>query len=101
MTKKEELIKALVHIRQSWVEASGISVIFKSTNMLSEPHGILGIPVTHFDVSDNHFVEMTFYPRALENAPVKSLKVLIPKQEIVLIAELKSPEGFSTLGYKI
>lgn len=101
MTKKEELVKALVHVRQGWAEATGISVIFKSANMLLDQNDILGIPVTHFDVSDNHFVEVTFYPRVLEHAPVKSLKVLIPKQEIILIAELKSPEAFSTLGYKM
>jgi hypothetical protein len=37
----------------------------------------------------------------LENEPVKSIKVLIPKKEVVLIVELKKPEGMGTLGYKV
>jgi hypothetical protein len=99
MTKKEELVRAFVHIRQGWTENSGISVIFRSANMLLDQNDVLGIPVTHFDISDNYFAEITFYPRVLETSPVKSLKVFIPKNEIILIAELK-PEIASTLGYK-
>jgi hypothetical protein len=50
----------------------------------------LGIPVTRWDISDEYIVELTFYPHALQNEPVKSIKVLIPKKEVVLIVELKS-----------
>lgn len=100
MTKKEELVKAMVHVRQSWVETTGIRALFKSANWVLGPDAILVIPATRIDVSDNYFVDLTFYPRALEDQTVKSLKVLIPKQEIVLIVELKSPENLSTLGYK-
>jgi hypothetical protein len=100
MTDKEKLVKAFVHVRQSWVETTGGTEIFRSANVALGHAGILVIPVTHWDISDQYFAEITFYPRALESQPVKSLKAFIPKNEIVLIVELKSPEGMSALGYK-
>jgi hypothetical protein len=100
MSKKDELVTAIVHVRQSWVETTGASTIFASANVVSGHGDILGIPVTRWDISDEYFVEFTFYPRALENLPVKSIKVLIPQKEVVLIVELKKPEGMGTLGYK-
>jgi hypothetical protein len=100
MSKKDELVTAIVHVRQSWVETTGASTIFASANVASGHGDILGIPVTRWDISDEYFVEFTFYPRALENESAKSIKVLIPKKEVVPIVELKKPEGMGTLGYK-
>jgi hypothetical protein len=100
MTDKEKLVKAFVHVRQSWVETTGGAEIFKSAHVPLGHAGILIIPVTHWDISDPYFAEITFYPKALESQPVKSLKAFIPKNEIVLIVELESPEGMSALGYK-
>jgi hypothetical protein len=100
MSAKEEPVKAIVHIRQSWVETTGASSIFKSANMVSGHADIVGIPVTQLDISDRNFVEFTFYPNALVSERFKSLKVFVPKEAIVLIVEPKSPEGVSALGYK-
>jgi len=100
MARKDEIVTAIIHVRQSWVETTGASAIFASANVVLGQGDILGIPVTRWDISDEFFVEFTFYPRALENDPVKSIKVLIPKKEVVLIVELKKPEGMVTLGYK-
>ena len=100
MARKDEIVTAIIHVRQSWVETTGAGPIFTSANVVLEQGDILGIPVTRWDISDEFFVEFTFYPRALENDPVKSIKVLIPKKEVVLIVELKRPEGMGTLGYK-
>jgi hypothetical protein len=100
MSKRDETITAIIHVRQSWVETTGASAIFAPANVALGQGDILAIPVTRWDISDEYFVEFTFYPRALENEPVKSIKVLIPKKEVVLIVELKKPEGMSTLGYK-
>jgi hypothetical protein len=100
MAKKEEPVIAIIHVRQSWVETTGASTIFASANALGQGD-ILGIPVTRWDISDEYFVEFMFYPRALENEPAKSIKVLIPKKEVVLIVETKKPEGMDTLGYKV
>jgi hypothetical protein len=100
MPNKEELVNAIIHVRQDWVQMTGASAIFASANVALGRGDVLGIPVTRWDISDEYFVEFTFYPRALENEPVKSIKVLIPKKEVVLIVELKKPEGMGTLGYK-
>jgi hypothetical protein len=100
MSKKDETITAIIHVRQSWVETTGASAIFASANVALGQGDILGIPVTRWDISDEYFVEFTFYPHALEKEPVKSIKVLIPKKEVVLIVELKKPEGMGSLGYK-
>jgi len=99
MTTKEELVTAIIHVRQDWVETTGASAIFASANVVLERGDILGIPVTRWDISDDYFVAFTFCPRALKNAPVKSLKILVPKQAVVLIVELKSPDEMRTLGY--
>ncbi|MGB7436462.1 MAG: hypothetical protein WBR26_23705 [Candidatus Acidiferrum sp.] len=100
MSKEDEPVTAIVHVRQSWVETTGANTIFASANVVSGQGDVLGIPATRWDISDEYFLEFTFYPRALENEPVKSIKVLIPKKEVVLIVELKRPEGMGTLGYK-
>ena len=73
--------------------------IFRSANVNPDRVNLV-IPVTHFDISDQYFVEIVFWPRALADQPVKSLKVFIPKQEITLIVELKSPDVLPALGYK-
>ena len=100
MTTKDELVTAIVHVRQSWVETTRSSIIFASANVALERGDILAIPVTRWDISDDYFVEFTFYPRALEKERVKSIKVLVPKQAVVLIVELKEPEAMRPLGYK-
>jgi hypothetical protein len=73
-----------------------VSAIFASANVALGQGDILGIPVTRWDISDEYFVEFTFYPRALEKEPVKSIKALVPKKEVVLIVELKKPEGMGS-----
>ena len=100
MATKEEPVTAIIHVRQTWVETTGVSAIFASANVALGHGDTLGIPVARWDISDEYFVEFTFYPRAMENKAVKSIKVLIPKKEVVLIIELKKAEGMATLGYK-
>jgi hypothetical protein len=100
MTTKDELVTAIIHVRQSWVQTTGASTIFASSNVTLGSGDILAIPVTRWDISDDYFVEFTFYPRALEKESVKSIKVLAPKQEVVLIVELKRPEAMPALGYR-
>ena len=63
MAKKEELVTAIIHVRQSWVETTGASTIFAAANVALGQGDILGIPVTRWDISDEYFVEFTFYPR--------------------------------------
>jgi hypothetical protein len=55
MSKKDELVTAIVHLRQSWVETTGASAIFASANVASGHGDILRIPVTRWDISDEYF----------------------------------------------
>ena len=73
--------------------------IFRSANV-NPDREILIVPVTQFDISDHNFVEIVFWPRALADQAVQSVKAFIPKQEIALIVELKNPETLAVLGYK-
>jgi hypothetical protein len=60
MSKKDEPVTAVVHVRQSWVETTGASSIFGSANVVLGQGDILGIPVTRWDISDEYFVESRF-----------------------------------------
>jgi len=96
---KDKLVKALVYVRQQWVADTGAAEILRTAT--ENPGGaMLVIPVTHFDISDRNFVEIVFWPRALADQPIQSVKAFIPKQEIALVVELKSPETLSALGFK-
>jgi hypothetical protein len=66
---------------------------------MPDDDGVLVIPVTLFDIGDPYFVQVVFWPRALEDMPVKSVKAFIPKTEVILIVELKDPKGITALGY--
>lgn len=97
-TSKQELVKAYVSVRQSWVETTGASAIFKSAKVPLNHEDILMIPVTHWDISDPEFVEIVFWPSALKDQLVKSVKAFIPKGAITLIVELP-PDSASALGF--
>jgi len=98
-TSKQEPVKALIYVSQRWVDDTGAGEIFRSTNVNPDRLNLV-IPATHFNISDHNFVEIVFWPPALADQPVKSLKVFIPKQAITLIVELKSPDALPVLGYK-
>ena len=42
MGKKDELVTAIIHVRQSWVETTGASAIFASANVASGQGDIFG-----------------------------------------------------------
>ncbi|SRR6266480_5566346 len=104
MAAKEDIVKAIIHIRKSWLQAIGKSAaeIFESADRSSEPD-VLVILATDCDIADLYFVRIVFWPPAMKqlHVPVKSIKALIPKAEIMLIVELKgTDENISALGYK-
>jgi len=99
-TSKERLVKALVYVRQTWIDQSRSGKLFSSATV-NPDREILVIPVSKVDISDYHFVEIVFWPRVLAEQTVKSVKVFIPKQEVTLIVELKSPDALPALGYKV
>jgi hypothetical protein len=52
--KEDELVTAIIHVHQSWVETTGASAIFASANVALGQGDILGIPVTRWDISDEY-----------------------------------------------
>jgi hypothetical protein len=64
MTDKTKLVKAYVEVKRSWVETTSVGTLFTSANAVG--CGYLVIPVTDWDISDNHFAEITFYPACSE-----------------------------------
>jgi hypothetical protein len=102
VTKKEESVKAIIHVRREWVETSGLNRTLMVANALreaGEAGEILAIPVSRIDTDDNYFVEATFYPTALKDQSVKFLTIRIPKQHIVLILDVEE-ENITPLGYR-
>lgn len=97
MTSKQELVKAYVSVRQSWVETTGASAIFKSANVPLNSQDILMIPVSHWSMAED-FVEVVFWPSTFKDQPVKSVKAFIPKRAITLIVEL--PPENASLGFR-
>src|ERR1700730_8589720 len=97
-TAKERQVKALIYFSKFWWESTATPRLFAAVYQ-NEQATILIIPVAKLDVSDPFFVEITFYPRMLEHDDQKSIKALIPKQEVVFILELDSV-SVSTLGFK-
>jgi hypothetical protein len=56
------------------------------------------IPVSKYDISDERFVEIEFYPRVLKD---KWARVFIPKDQVVAIVVLESSEDLGKIGYKV
>jgi hypothetical protein len=99
-TQKDKLVKAVVYVRQQWVDEIGADKVFKSANINAD-RKILVVPVTHFDISDRNFVEVVFWPSALADQPMQSVKAFIPKEFVSLILELKHPDALPALGFKL
>ena len=56
------------------------------------------IPVSKYEISDERFVEIEFYPRVLKD---KWARVFIPKNQVVAIVVLESSEDLGKIGYKV
>ena len=96
----ERALKGVVYLSKAWVEETGSSNLFQAVNISSDST-VLVVPVTKFDISDSYFVEIVFWPRALENHPMKWVKALVPKHAVIMVLDIKGPDVFPTLGYKV
>ena len=99
-TLKARLLKAIVYVRQQWVNEIGADTIFNSANINAD-RKILVMPVIHFDISDRNFVEVVFWPPAAADQPMQSVKAFIPKEFVSLILELKHPDALPALGFTL
>lgn len=97
MTEKRS-VKALVSVRKQWTNNMGLGNLFQSTNPAGEDSVEFHIiPVSKYDISDDRFVEIEFYPRVLTD---KWARVFIPKDQVVAIVLLESSGDLGKIGYK-
>jgi hypothetical protein len=90
-------VKALVSVKKSWTQNMGMSRLFQSTESGSTAE-IHIIPVSKYDISDDSFVEIEYYPKVLVD---KWARVFIPKDQIVSIVVLESSEDLGKIGYQV
>lgn len=77
----------------------GMGNLFQSTTPATEATAEFHIiPVSKYDISDDRFVEIEFYPRVLTD---KRARVFIPKDQVVAIVVLESSEDVGKIGFKV
>jgi hypothetical protein len=95
---EKKLVKALVTVRKHWTKNMGMGPLFQSTTPGND-EGVEFhvIPVSRFDLSDSHFVEIEYYPRVLVD---KWARVFVPKDQVVSVVQLESSEDLGKIGYR-
>jgi hypothetical protein len=64
MMPEKRSVKALVSVKKSWTQNMGMTRLFESTESGSTAE-IHIIPVSKYDISDDSFVEIEYYPKVL------------------------------------
>jgi hypothetical protein len=90
-------VRALVLVKKSWIQNMGMSRLFQSTESGSTAE-IHIIPVSKYDISDDSFVEIEYYPKVLVD---KWARVFVPKDQVVSIVVLESSEDLGKIGYQL
>jgi len=63
-----ESVKALVSVQRHWTKNMGLGGLFHSATPANEDTAeFYIIPVSKYDISDERFVEIEFYPRVLKD----------------------------------
>lgn len=92
-------VKALVSVQKHWTKNMGLGGLFHSATPANEDTAeFYIIPVSKYDISDERFIEIEFYPRVLND---KWARVFIPKDRVVAIVVLESSEDLGKIGYKV
>jgi len=90
-------VKALVSVRKQWTKNMGLGNLFQPTTSATDDSVEFHIiPVSKYDISDDRFVEIEFYPRVLTD---KWARVFIPKDQVVAIVVLEIPNDLDKIGY--
>jgi hypothetical protein len=77
---KKRPVKALVSVKEHWTKNMGLGGLFQAATPHTEETEFRIIPVSRYNISDDRFVEIEFYPRLLKD---KWACVFIPKDEVV------------------
>jgi hypothetical protein len=94
----EKPVKAFIVINRTWTRECGFSEIFRPTP--DNPNAIISIvPASAYNLEDNVFVEIEFFPAKLEG---RWVKFFVPKSQVVNILivqdkkDAKDGLGFDT-----
>jgi hypothetical protein len=91
-------IKALVTIKYQWVRNAGLDhlLLILADNKNASLSGMLILPVTSYNTSDQWFLEVAFSNAYLELQGT----LFVPKSEVVAIVKTDDPEDLHKVGYK-
>ena len=91
-------VTALVTIRYQWVRTAGLDhlLLILADNKNASLSGMLVLPVTRYNSSDQWFLEVAFSYLDLELHGT----LFVPKSEVVAIVKTDDPEDLPKVGYK-
>jgi hypothetical protein len=91
-------ITALVTIKYQWVRTAGLDhlLLVLADNKNASLSGMLILPVTCYNTSDQWFLEVAFSNAYLELHGT----LFVPKSEVVAIVKTDDPEDLHKVGYK-
>ena len=90
-------VKALVSVKRQWTKNMGLGNLFQPTTSAGDDSlEFHVIPVSKYDISDDRFVEIEFYPRVLTD---KWARVFIPKDQVAAIVVMESSNDLDKIGY--
>lgn len=92
------VVVAKVFIRYQWIKNSSLDRLLMPMAENKNPSlsGLLVLPVTRFDLSDNHFAEVAFTQAQLEFEGV----LYVPKTEMLAIVKTMKPEDMEKVGHR-
>jgi hypothetical protein len=91
-------ITALVTIKYQWVRTAGLDhlLLVLADNKNAALSGNVILPVTHYNCSDQWFLEVAFSSNYLELQGT----LFVPKSEVVAIVKTDDPQDLPKVGYK-
>jgi hypothetical protein len=91
-------ITALVTIKYQWVRTAGLDhlLLILADNKSACLSGMLVLPVTRYNTSDQWFLEVAFSNAYLELHGT----LFVPKSEVIAIVKTNDPEDLHKVGYK-
>lgn len=92
------VVVAKVFLRYQWIKNSALDRLLMPLAENKNPSlsGLLVLPVSRFDLSDNHFVEVAFTQAQLEFEGV----LYVPKTEMLAIVKTMKPEDMEKVGQR-
>jgi hypothetical protein len=97
MAEKPPVI-GMLSVRKAWIDSTGFEKLF--TSMFPERKAeIYVFPIAKYGISHPAFVEIEWYPRAMNGEPAR---LFIPSHEVIALAILgpEAGEKINEIGFK-